>query len=390
MGATAVDVGVIGASLAGSATALYLARSGVSVAVFDKSTFPRRKTCGEGLSVQGLDELTRLGLAHRARGYSHVPFYGFRFFEPRHRSEIVLRPQIHGIGIRRFDLDNLLVSACRESNISVSLGSTIQVDTISGGFMVRAGQTPVRCRYLVLATGALSALPQSLGVPSFTTGRSRCGLSVELAHSQPHNHSTVDIYIDPGVQACLTPVDQVTSTLSLFCSNARAHHLRPAHRAELIRDVCRRFGINATPSDDVMTVSGLGRTYRSAVHGSAFIVGDALRQLDPIGGMGMTQAFVSARVTAQTILSMLHEPTSSQPRIIARHIRGIDRQLRALAGYTSLTYWSLSTPLGRSTLGRRKAGSLAREILLSMHRPSIKRSPAGIISNLLIQTAGLW
>jgi flavin-dependent dehydrogenase len=385
-----VDVAVIGASLAGSATALHLAHAGVSVAVFDKSSFPRRKACGEGLSIQGLAELTRLGLGDRVQDCSHVPFYGFRFFEPRHHSEILLRPQIHGIGIRRFDLDHVLVSACRESGIELCLGSETHVDTESDGFIVHNDEGPVRCRYVVLATGALSALPQSLGVPSFSTGRSRCGLSVPLVYSHPHNQSSVDIYIDPGIQACLTPVDQYSSTLSLFCSNKLAHHLRPKLRAALIRDVCQRFGIDPKPAEEPLIVSGLGRTYRSSVRASAFVVGDALRQLDPIGGMGMTQALVSARVTAHTITTILREPRTHQSEIIARHVRSMEHHLRTLAGYTSLTYWSLSTRFGRTILGRQKAGGLAREILLSMHRPSMKRTPVGRISTLLIQTAGLW
>ena len=140
----------------------------------------------------------------------------------------------------------------------------------------------------------------------------------------------------------------------------------------------------------IRDLSGLGRTYRSSVQGSVFVVGDALRQLDPIGGMGMTQALVSARITAQTITSILHAPASQIVKILSRHGKDIDHCLRALAGYTSLTYWSLSTSIGRKTLGRQKVGALAREVLLSMHRPSTPCTPTGILSTLLIQTAGLW
>lgn len=386
-----VDVAVIGASLAGASAALHLAQSGVSVAVFDKSEFPRRKACGEGLSIQGLEELARLGLRDSVESLSHVPFYGFRFFEERKRSEILLRPHIHGVGVRRHDLDHVLVDACQQMGVPVRLGSEVLVTRAgTGGFRVRSGDSEVLARYVVLATGATSSLPQALGVTSFTTSRSRCGLSVPLRHPGPHRQTTVDIFVDPHVQACLTPIDESTTTLSLFCSNKLAHRLTPAQRPRLINEVCERLAIDAVPCASPINVSGLGRTYRQSVHDGAFVVGDAFRQLDPIGGMGMTHALVSGRITAQTLLQLVRTAPSSHREILARHARELHGKTRALAGYTSLTYWSLSTRLGRKTLGRQKEGGLAREVLLSMHRPSARWTPHGLISTLLIQWAGLW
>ncbi len=67
-----LDAVVVGASLAGSAAALVLARAGARVAVVDKAEFPRAKTCGELLSPDGVAVLARLGLdgAVRAAGVS--------------------------------------------------------------------------------------------------------------------------------------------------------------------------------------------------------------------------------------------------------------------------------------------------------------------------------
>lgn len=386
-----VDVAVIGASLGGASTALHLAQSGVSVAVFDRCLFPRRKACGEGLGIQGLDELERLGLLGKVTSAPHVPFYGFRFFEKHKRSEIVLKPQMHGLGIARYYLDQALVDACCELGIPLYLGNDARVTRENNGaFRVKTPEVEITSRYVVIATGAVSSLPQSLGVPSFTTSRSRCGLSVPLRHRRPHGQSTVDIFVDPHIQACLTPINEVTTTLSLFCSNRLAHRLTPAQRPDLIREVCERLAIDATTSESPLNVSGLGRTYRKSVQDRVFVVGDALRQLDPIGGMGMTQALVSGRITAQTISALTRTAQSDHPDLIARHVKELQEHTRALAGYTSLTYWSLSTRLGRTTLGRQKQGALAREVLLSMHRPSARRTPCGLLSTLLIQCAGLW
>ena len=57
-----IDVAVIGAGPAGTAAAITLARAGIDVTVFDKATFPRDKTCGDGLTTLALRQLEQLGL----------------------------------------------------------------------------------------------------------------------------------------------------------------------------------------------------------------------------------------------------------------------------------------------------------------------------------------
>ncbi|HPZ50501.1 MAG TPA: FAD-dependent oxidoreductase, partial [Propionibacteriaceae bacterium] len=56
------DVIVVGAGPGGSATATYLARAGLSVQLLEKSTFPREKVCGDGLTPRATRELIKLGI----------------------------------------------------------------------------------------------------------------------------------------------------------------------------------------------------------------------------------------------------------------------------------------------------------------------------------------
>ena len=57
------DVIVVGAGPAGSSTATYLARSGLDVLLLEKTSFPREKVCGDGLTPRAVRELTALGVS---------------------------------------------------------------------------------------------------------------------------------------------------------------------------------------------------------------------------------------------------------------------------------------------------------------------------------------
>ena len=56
------DVIIVGAGPAGCSAAHFLARAGVRVILLDKETFPRDKSCGDGIGRASLAQLARIGL----------------------------------------------------------------------------------------------------------------------------------------------------------------------------------------------------------------------------------------------------------------------------------------------------------------------------------------
>jgi geranylgeranyl reductase family protein len=61
------DAIVIGAGPAGSVAAGELASAGLQTLLLERDRFPRRKTCGDGLNLDALQELERIGLADSVR-----------------------------------------------------------------------------------------------------------------------------------------------------------------------------------------------------------------------------------------------------------------------------------------------------------------------------------
>ncbi|MDQ6884732.1 MAG: FAD-dependent oxidoreductase, partial [Candidatus Dormibacteraeota bacterium] len=108
-----VDVVVVGAGPAGAATALFAARAGKQVAIFDQDSFPRDKPCGEGLMPGGRALLRELGIDRQADATGAPPLQGIQFglagepptavpFPPHPTGSI-------GLGVRRLQFDALLV-----------------------------------------------------------------------------------------------------------------------------------------------------------------------------------------------------------------------------------------------------------------------------------------
>ncbi len=56
------DIIVVGAGPAGSSAAYHLATAGMDVLLLEKTSFPREKVCGDGLTPRAVKALTAMGI----------------------------------------------------------------------------------------------------------------------------------------------------------------------------------------------------------------------------------------------------------------------------------------------------------------------------------------
>ena len=164
------DVLVVGAGPAGSAAATWAARAGLDVVLADAATFPRDKTCGDGLTPRAIGEMQKLGLEDWLR--SHTVNHGLR---AHGFGQTLLLPwpggslPDWGSAVARTELDDHLRTQAVSSGARVADGARAvgvrregeQVAAVE--FRDAEGTYEIACRWLVVADGVRSPLGKLLG-----------------------------------------------------------------------------------------------------------------------------------------------------------------------------------------------------------------------------------
>src|SRR5947199_2509449 len=150
------DVVVVGAGPGGSAAAHFLARRGLDVLLLDKFSFPRDKTCGDGLTPRALRVLDRMGLLGEVSRLGH-PIRGYDVFAPNGtRTGSDLSGSQAALVVPRYTLDDLIRQRAVASGAGFEAGvSVTHLESTSQAVTVHAehGRT-FQARWAVLATGA--------------------------------------------------------------------------------------------------------------------------------------------------------------------------------------------------------------------------------------------
>jgi flavin-dependent dehydrogenase len=108
------DVAIIGGGLAGLAAAILLRRSGHSVVVLEKESFPHHKVCGEYVSRESWNFLSSLGLP---LSQWDLPLIDSLVLTAPSGTTFTARLPLGGFGISRYRLDSELALLARESGV---------------------------------------------------------------------------------------------------------------------------------------------------------------------------------------------------------------------------------------------------------------------------------
>lgn len=387
------DIAIIGASLAGAATALSLGKSGIKVALIDSASFPRRKACGEGLSALGVAELGRLGLGEKLekeaerRAADNSDRYIKRYRLISEKRSLCL--PAGGIGIERHELDNLLLeSAAEKGSVSLFLKQIVRsIDKTSfGGYSLTTSAGKISASQVVLACGTNEPLLNALGVRTARRARPRFGMSATWSLKSGSIGSEVIIALENNYEIFLTPVGAGRFNAALLSSYASGSLLNRKNCIALVKAKLRSIGIEAEPCTTFIGRTRLESSVRPGFSDGLFLVGDACEQFDPVGGMGMTHALLSSKVLSKELLNYFSGCLAiseagvsyhNRRREVARPLRGFTRAVYSAlipgrkAFFALPTFSTLTSPLLTASISPQKSvgGQFGRWLVSMLGAP---------------------
>jgi geranylgeranyl reductase family protein len=397
---TVGDVTVVGAGPAGSATAIELARAGLDVTLVDKATFPRDKTCGDGLTTPALRLLDRLGLEPKA-----LP--SWRFI----RDVVVRTPDgcntlmglpggpegEHVAVVRRLELDAALVDLARRSGVRVLEGVAV------AGVCTDADHTVITTQdgeqfsspYLVAADGVWSSVRKMLSPASptpylgtwhafrqYVAGAAAQELWVlfeaDLLPGYAWSFPLGDGSVNIGYGILRRP-GLTTGTMRQHWDELWS---RP-HLAALVE------GGHAQEPPRSWPIPGGVDAVELTIGSRVLFVGDAARAADTFTGEGIAQALETGMLAAQAIVAAgPHRPFAAvrhYRRQVARGLAADERFGRALAailgherGANKALRLARSTDAGKAIFARWMFDNLPRGIWVTpgRWRSVARRAPA--------------
>jgi flavin-dependent dehydrogenase len=308
------DVVVVGARVAGAATAMLLARQGFDVALVDRADFPSDTLSTHGLARGAVVQLDRWDLLDEVLASGAPPVRSSAFVLPDVRIERRLKERAgfdFVLAPRRYILDAILLRAAEEAGATVQTGVSVTgtVTDPSGqvtGVTLRDRDdrmSTISARLVVGADGLRSRIARSVGARIIEERPSSSSLSYTyvagldaegyefhvgeraFAGLFPTHDGEANVWMClPGDGARVSATDRESGYLS---------------RLEAVAPSLAERVAAGRITAPIRTALELPNQVREAAGPGWALVGDAGAHRDPITGHGITDAFRDAELLAR-------------------------------------------------------------------------------------------
>ena len=349
------DVIVVGAGPGGSTAAAHLARAGVRVLLLEKTTFPREKVCGDGLTPRAVKSLLSLGIDTADWPQNR----GLRIFGGKHQLELdwpdLASYPSYGLVRPRVDFDEVLARTAQKSGAILREATTVSGplrDERTGRIVgvTLKDHTTLRAPIVLAADGvsARTALgagiekrddrPLGVAVRGYVNSPERT--------NDPYLESHLELWDGPRGEGRLLPgygwvfgVGDGTVNVGLGILNTSE-----AFGNVDYKDLLRRW-LSGVPDLAGLELTGpvrggalpMGFNRQPHYRDGLLLIGDAAGAVNPFNGEGIAYAMETAETAADIVIQALARPAGPQ-RELALHAYPEALAAR-YGGYFTLGRW---------------------------------------------------
>src|SRR5688572_9577108 len=318
---------------------MHLARGGARVVLVDRARFPRDKPCGGGLTGRALRHLPCDVEPVVERVVDRMVMRAsYRMTVDRTASAPLMAMT------QRRRLDAHLAEAAADAGADFRNGTPVtELELHGDGVSARVGSALVRASYLVGADGANGIVARAAGLGDGIVRGVALEANVPWSALDQERYVTaawVELGVVSGGYGWVFPKgDHANLGVGGWM------HEGPRLRGHLDR-LAREHGVDPGELTDVrgyrLPMRELGAPL---ARGCVLLVGDAAGLVDPLSGDGMYEAFVSARLAAESILAgRTEEYEGALAAALDRHAAASWKAKRATDRYPRACLWALRAP----------------------------------------------
>ncbi|HEY2641342.1 MAG TPA: geranylgeranyl reductase family protein [Streptosporangiaceae bacterium] len=344
---------IVGGGPAGSAAAYYLASAGVDVMVLEKTSYPREKVCGDGLTPRAVKALTGMGVPI-GEDDGWLRNKGLRIIGGGGRIELDW-PDLssypgYGMVRPRTDFDQILARHAEKAGARLHEGVTVTepvLDDRTGritGVISKSGQH-YRGRLVVAADGNSSRLSVSMGLHK--RDDRPLGVAVRTYYKSPrHDDDYLEAWLDLWDGNSLLPgygwifgMGDGTSNVGLGLLNTSTGFGEIDYKALLRRWLAAmpaEWGFSEENRTQPVRGAALPMGFNRTPHYTRgmLLAGDAGGMVNPFNGEGIAYALESGEIAARVITQALARPSAAGRERVLQTYPG---QLKdAYGGYYTL------------------------------------------------------
>lgn len=290
------DCIIIGGGLAGLCLSIQLARSGHSVIIVEKNTYPFHKVCGEYISMESYDFIKSLGVDLDKMNLPKIN----QLNVTAHKGYKISSPLVMGgFGISRYSLDNelaqiakkvgvLVIESCNATNVKLQ-NALYSVETTKGSFNSR------------LVCGTYGKIEPSF-IERTKSKKKGNYIAVKYHVKTQFPDNLIELHNFEDGYCGISKVDNETVCLCYLTTsknlNRNNNDIRELEKKVLMKNqhLKKYFSEAEFLYEKPLAISQIGFSKKQTYKNDILLLGDSAGAIAPLCGNGMSIAMRSSKI----------------------------------------------------------------------------------------------